>query len=153
MRETVTTRRCRWHDAAMFRLLSLAALVFVAACAGNRAGAPVAPTQAVAGESAPAAAEDTANSGGEASSPEKAPEVVRTGKAFKLDYGSAVSRYGKGARCGGGDAPETVLGAPDQRNEMQQGKVKLITYGFRYREGTLLIRCRADKVEVARTLK
>jgi hypothetical protein len=79
--------------------------------------------------------------------------MVHTGKSFKLDYGAALSRYAKGSSCAGGSAPETVLGTPDQRNEMQMGRDKLVTYGFRYKEGTLLIRCRGDHVEVTRTLK
>jgi len=91
--------------------------------------------------------------GGGGGQPETDPEIVKTGKAFKLDYGAALARYAKGSSCAGGSAPETVLGAPDQRNEMQMGKVRLVTYGFRYREGTLLIRCRGDHVEVTRTLK
>jgi hypothetical protein len=81
------------------------------------------------------------------------PEVVASGKTFKLSFADASARYGKGARCGGDDAPEAVIGPPDQRNEMQQAKDRLITYGFRFHEGTLLIRCRADRVEVLRTLK
>ena len=81
------------------------------------------------------------------------PEVVRSGKQFKLSWSAARSRYDKGNRCSGEDAPETVLGDPDQRNEMQQGRTKLVTYGYRFAEGTLLIRCRADHVEVTRTLK
>jgi len=91
--------------------------------------------------------------GGEASGPEHQPEVVHSGKSWKLAYGDANRRYQKGERCGGEDAPDQVLGAPDQRNEMQMGRDKVVTYGFRFPEGTLLIRCRADHVEVTRTLK
>ncbi|HEX6838647.1 MAG TPA: hypothetical protein VF334_18845 [Polyangia bacterium] len=91
--------------------------------------------------------------GGEASGPEHQPEVVHSGKSWKLGYAEANQRYQKGERCGGGDAPDQVLGTPDQHNEMQMGRDKVVTYGFRFPEGTLLIRCRADHVEVTRTLK
>jgi hypothetical protein len=91
--------------------------------------------------------------GGGESQPEHDPEIVRSGKSLKLGYADAAARYGKGARCSGADAPEAVIGPPDQRNQMQQAKTLLVTYGYRFREGTLLIRCRADKVELQRTLK
>jgi len=91
--------------------------------------------------------------GGEASGPENQPEVVHSGKSFRLGYDEASARFKKGERCGGGDAPDQVLGSPDQRNEMQMGRDKVVTYGFRFPQGTLLIRCRADHVEVLRTLK
>ena len=91
--------------------------------------------------------------GGESSGPENQPEVVHSGKAFKLDFAAAQSRYAKGERCGGADAPDQVLGQPDQHNEMQMGRDHVVTYGFRFPQGTLLIRCRADHVEVTRTLK
>ena len=91
--------------------------------------------------------------GGEASGPEHQPEVVHSGKSWNLSFADATRRYQKGERCGGGDAPDQVLGAPDQHNEMQVGRDKVVTYGFRFPEGTLLIRCRADHVEVTRTLK
>jgi hypothetical protein len=91
--------------------------------------------------------------GGEASGPEHAPEVVHSGKTFKLGYAEATQRYGKGERCGGDAAPDQVLGTPDQKNEMQMGRDHVVTYGFRFPEGTLLIRCRGDHVEVTRTLK
>ncbi len=91
--------------------------------------------------------------GGEASGPEHQPEVVHSGKSFKLDYAAASQRYQKGERCGGADAPDQVLGQADQRNEMQMGRDHVVTYGFRFAQGTLLIRCRADHVEVTRTLK
>jgi hypothetical protein len=102
--------------------------------------------------SAGANSED-AMSGGGGGGPEHDPEVVRTGKSFKVGYSEATSRFRKGAPCGGGSSPEAVLGPPDQRNQMQQGKDTVVTYGFRFREGTLLIRCRGDHVEVQRTLK
>jgi hypothetical protein len=142
---TVGARARGWHD-DMMRSLLLATLLF-AACAASHPAEHVAP---------PSAAGDT--QGGEAvgaggGGPEHVPEVVRAGKTFQLDYGAASARYSKGARCGGGDAPETVIGPPDQRNEMQQGHTRLVTYGYRFPQGTLLIRCRADHVEVQRTLK
>jgi hypothetical protein len=91
--------------------------------------------------------------GGEASGPEHQPEVVRSGKSFNLGYDEANTRYRKGERCGGDAAPDQVLGKADQRNEMQMGRDHVVTYGFRFPQGTLLIRCRADHVEVTRTLK
>jgi hypothetical protein len=90
--------------------------------------------------------------GGEASSPEREPEIVHTGKSLKLNLAQTEARYKKGERCGGADSPEAVLGAPDQKNEMMQGREKLVTYGFRFPEGTLMIRCRADHVETIKRL-
>src|SRR4051794_6245268 len=77
---------------------------------------------------------DEAMGGGGGGQPDHDPEIVRTGKSFKLDYGAALSRYSKGSSCAGSSSPESVLGAPDQRNEMQMGRDKLVTYGFRYKE-------------------
>jgi hypothetical protein len=91
--------------------------------------------------------------GGEASGPEHQPEIVKSGKTFNLSYADASARYSKGARCGGADSPDQVLGKPDQHNEMQMGRDKVVTWGYRFPQGTLLIRCRADHVEVTRTLK
>jgi hypothetical protein len=109
----------------------------------------VAPAPAVA---APEGGE-AVGGGGEASGPEHEPEVVRAGSTFRVSWSEAQSRYGKGARCAGEDAPETIIGKPDQRNEMQVGRAKVVTYGFRFKEGTLMIRCRADHVETTRTMK
>ena len=138
--------------------LLLGAALAIAGCA---AGTPVtkddespsAAAAAPAGQSSAGAGGDEAMGSGGGGQPDHDPEIVRTGKSFKLDYGAALARYAKGASCAGGSSPESVLGAPDQRNEMQMGKVKLVTYGFRYKEGTLLIRCRGDHVEIAKTLK
>jgi len=91
--------------------------------------------------------------GGEASGPEHQPEVVHSGKTWKLGWDEAQARYRKGERCGGDDAPDQVLGQPDQHNEMQMGRDKVATWGFRFPQGTLLIRCRADHVELTRTMK
>ena len=91
--------------------------------------------------------------GPEASGPEHQPEVVHSGKSFRLGFGAASARYKKGERCGGDDAPDQVIGQPDQKNEMQMGRDHVVTYGFRFAEGRLLIRCRADHVEVTRALK
>ena len=108
----------------------------------------------VAPPSEPAAADGEAmGGGGEASGPEQQPEVVHTGKRFRLDLGAAEARYARGARCGGEDAPDAVIGTPDQHNEMQVAHDHVVTYGFRFPEGTLLIRCRADHVEVTRRLR
>jgi hypothetical protein len=138
----------------MLRRFIVAGALFVGACASSSGGGHhtehVAPAPA-----APAGAdgESMGGGGGEASGPEHQPEVVHSGKAFKLDWNAAQARYHKGERCGGPDAPDQVLGAPDQHNEMQVGRDKVVTWGFRYPEGTLLIRCRADHVDVTRTLK
>ncbi|HEY2746305.1 MAG TPA: hypothetical protein VGL86_16840 [Polyangia bacterium] len=103
---------------------------------------------------APAGADaEAVGGGGEASGPEHQPEVVHSGKSFHLGYAEASTRYRKGERCGGADAPDQVLGQPDQHNEMQIGRDHVVTYGFRFPEGRLLIRCRADHVEVLRALK
>lgn len=124
----------------------------VTALAGCAASGPhtghVAPAPA-----SPRGAEGEAVGGGEASGPEHEPEVVRSGRAFKLSWSDAQARWQKGGRCGGDDSPEAVLGKPDQHNEMQMGRDKVVTYGFRFTQGTLMVRCRADHVEVARTLK
>jgi hypothetical protein len=134
----------------MRRLLLLLAAAGLSACApartSSRGDAPPVAAAAATGN------DDSMGSGG-GGGPEHDPEIVRTGKAFKIGYGEAVSRYGKGSPCAGDASPEAVVGPPDQRNQMQQGKDKVVTYGFRFREGTLLIRCRGDRVEVQRTLK
>jgi hypothetical protein len=91
--------------------------------------------------------------GGEASGPEHQPEVVRSGNSYRVSWSDAQARYAKGARCAGEDAPETIIGKPDQHNEMQVGRAKVVTYGYRFKEGTLMIRCRADHVETTRTMK
>lgn len=122
-------------------------------CAGaQHHGEHVAPAAATpAGEGG--GGESMGGGGGEASGPEHEPEVVHSGKSFRLSWADAQARYGKGARCGGEDAPEQVIGPPDQHNEMQVAHDKVVTYGFRFREGTLMIRCRGDHVEALRTLK
>ena len=56
-------------------------------------------------------------------------------------------------RCDGPDSPESIIGRPDRRNQIHVAQDRIVTYGFRFREATLLIRCRADVVEVARSLK
>src|SRR5262249_27022650 len=101
----------------------------------------------------PEGGEAMGGGGGEASGPEHEPEMVRSGSAFRVSWADAQARYSKGARCAAEDAPETVIGKPDQRNEMQMGRAKVVTYGFRFKEGTLMIRCRADHVETTRTMK
>lgn len=116
-------------------------------CAGTHHAEHVAPP------TEPAAVEGEAMGGGEASGPEHTPEVVHTGKRFRIGLGEALRRYPRGARCGGEDAPDAVIGTPDQHNEMQVAHDHVVTWGFRFPDGTLLIRCRADHVEVARTLR
>ena len=129
--------RWPWRDAPQ----AAAAAITPSTSRPRRTRLPAADGEAVGGGS------------GEASGPEHQPEVVHSGKSFHLGYAEANARYTKGARCGGGDAPDQVLGQPDQHNEMQMGRDRVVTYGFRFPQGTLLIRCRADHVEVARTLK
>jgi hypothetical protein len=101
-------------------------------------------------QAAPAGVEGSAGGQG---APEHQPEIVQTGKPRHIAYSQALVLYPKGARCAGPNAPETVIGEPDQRNEMKVKNAKLVVYGFRFPEGQLLIRCRADHVEIARTLK
>lgn len=81
------------------------------------------------------------------------PEIVRVGKVYNIGYREALGHYSKGARCNGSDAPETVIGEPDQRNQVQVARDRIVTYGFRFRGATLLIRCRGNVVETARLLK
>jgi hypothetical protein len=76
------------------------------------------------------------------------------GKTFNLTFAVARERYEKkGASCSGADAPESAVGAPDQRNEMQVGRDKVVLYGFRFPEGTLVVRCKDGQVETSRVLR
>jgi len=135
------------------KILAIGLALVAGGCASSGGGGHRAEHVAPAPAASAAADGEAMGGGGEASGPEHQPEVVHSGKSWKLAYGEANRRYQKGERCGGEDAPDQVLGAPDQRNEMQMGRDKVVTYGFRFPEGTLLIRCRADHVEVTRTLK
>jgi len=81
------------------------------------------------------------------------PEIVRTGKVYNIGYREALGRYSKGAPCNGSDAPETIIGKPDQRNQVEVARDRIVTYGFRFPGATLLIRCRGNVVETARLLK
>jgi hypothetical protein len=135
------------------KILVFGFAIVAAGCAGGGGGGRHAEHVAPAPAAQAGADAEAVGGGGEASGPEHQPEVVHSGKSFKLGYAEATQRYGKGERCGGADAPDQVLGAPDQRNEMQMGRDHVVTFGFRFPQGTLLIRCRADHVEVARTLK
>jgi hypothetical protein len=135
------------------KILVFGFAIVAAGCAGGGGGGHHAEHVAPAPAAQAGADAEAVGGGGEASGPEHQPEVVHSGKSFKLGYAEATQRYGKGERCGGADAPDQVLGAPDQRNEMQMGRDHVVTFGFRFPQGTLLIRCRADHVEVARTLK
>jgi len=130
------------------RALVVILVGMTAACAAPRHTPHVAP---VAPEAPAAAGEEAVGSGGGALANE--PEVVHERNRFRLAFAAAVDRYPKGARCGGPDMPETVLGKPDQKNEMQVAHDHVVTYGFRFPEGTLMIRCRGEHVEVRRTLK
>jgi hypothetical protein len=135
------------------KILVIGFALVAAGCAGGGGGTRHAEHVAPAPAGAGGADAESMGGGGEASGPEHQPEVVHAGKQFRLGYAEASARYKKGERCGGADAPDQVLGAPDQHNEMQMGRDHVVTYGFRFPEGTLLIRCRADHVEVTRTLK
>lgn len=138
----------------MLRSLVIGFALVAAGCASGGGAGGGHHAEHVAPAPAAAAADGEAmGGGGEASGPEHQPEVVHAGKSFRLGYGEATTRYTKGERCGGDNAPDQVLGQPDQKNEMQMGRDKVVTYGFRFPQGTLLIRCRADHVEVTRTLK
>jgi hypothetical protein len=134
-------------------LVLLPALLFGCASSGGSSKASheehVAPAPTAAAE--PGA--EAVGGGGEASGPEHQPEVVQSGKAYSISWQAAQARYNKGNKCFGPDAPDAVIGPPDQKNEMMQGRAKVVTYGFRFREGTLMIRCRADHVETTRVLK
>src|SRR5579884_127113 len=94
--------------------------------------------------------EAVGSSGG---SDEHQPEIVHTGKKLNLSWSDAQDRYSKkGSKCGGSDAPDQTIGAPDQRNEMQMGRDKVVTYGFHFKEGTLAITCRNEHVDHIRVL-
>src|SRR5262249_47422409 len=87
-------------------------------------------------------------------SPEHEPEMVHTGRTLALSLDAARERYEKkGTKCGGAEAPDQGIGKPDQRNEMQVGRSKMVVFGFRYAEGTLIIRCKNDHVESTKALK
>ena len=77
----------------------------------------------------------------------------RTRFPLRMDYREAVSRFREGSRCGGADSPESLIGRPDRRNQIHVAQERIVTYGFRFREATLLIRCRADVVETARSMQ
>jgi hypothetical protein len=133
------------------RFAFLSALVI--GCASGSGGskpvheAPAPPTPA--GETGGEAVSAGGGGGGE----EHQPEMVHTGKKLNLSWSDAQDRYAKkGNKCSGTDAPEQAIGAPDQKNEMQQGHDHIVTYGFRYKEGTLIIRCRNDHVDSTRVL-
>lgn len=134
-------------------LLPFAALAMGGCASGGASGSHeqhVAPAPQAA---APEGGEAVGGGTGEASGPEHQPEVVRSGNSYRVSWSDAQAHYAKGARCAGDDAPETVIGKPDQHNEMQVGRAKVVTYGYRFKEGTLMIRCRADHVETTRTMK
>jgi hypothetical protein len=72
---------------------------------------------------------------------------------LRMGYREAVERFSEGAACGGSDSPESIIGRPDRRNQIHVARDRIVTYGFKFREATLLIRCRADVVEVTRSLR
>ncbi|HJZ88547.1 MAG TPA: hypothetical protein VKN99_25415 [Polyangia bacterium] len=132
------------------RLALALSTIFAAACAssGSKSSTPqhVAPPT----QTGPVEGEGVGTSSG---TPEHDPEVVHTGKSFNLAFQAAHDHYErKGSKCAGADAPDNVIGKPDQRNETQIGHDKLVTYGYRFKEGTLVIRCRNDHVELTKIL-
>jgi hypothetical protein len=72
---------------------------------------------------------------------------------LRMGYRQALERFAEGAACGGPDSPESIIGRPDRRNQIHVARDRIVTYGFKFQEATLLIRCRADVVEVARSLR
>jgi hypothetical protein len=97
----------------------------------------------------------TSRKTGEVVSPavEGEPEIVRAPPRFNIGSRDALARYAKGARCNGSDAPETVIGKPDQRNQLEVARDRIVTYGFRFPQGTLFIRCRGKVVETVRLIR
>jgi hypothetical protein len=65
----------------------------------------------------------------------------RTRFPLRLGYREALQRF------------QSIIGRPDRRNQIHVARDRIVTYGFQFREATLLIRCRADVVEVARTVE
>jgi hypothetical protein len=113
----------------------IAICFLLAGCAATSADRPLA---------SPAAA---------ASGAEYEPEIVRAPKRFKIGSSEALARYPKGAPCSESDAPERVIGKPNQRNQTYVARQRVVVYGFRFTQATLLIRCRDEVVETARLLK
>ncbi len=72
---------------------------------------------------------------------------------LKLTLAQARPRYEKNRPCAGADAPDQVIGKPDHHNEMQVGRDRVVTWGFRFPEGTLVVRCRNDRVELTNLLR
>jgi hypothetical protein len=138
------------------RALSVTVL-YAIGCASSGAGGAasrgpehVAPAPAAAD---PEGGEAVGGGGGGGGGDEHEPQVVHTGKKHNLEYDVVQERYSrKGNKCGGDDAPERAIGEPDQKNEMQIGRDHVVTYGYRYKQGTLMIRCRNEHVESLRSL-
>jgi hypothetical protein len=133
------------------RTVFLGALLFGIGCAAGSTGsqpvheAPAPPT--------PAGENGEAVSAGNGGADDHQPEMVHTGKKLNVSWSDAQDRYAKkGNKCGGADAPDQAIGTPDQKNEMQQGRDHIVVYGFHYKEGTLIIRCRNDHVDNTRVL-
>src|SRR4051812_50216574 len=105
----------------MLRSLFIGFVILAAGCAGGGGGGGHHAEHVAPAPSAPAAVEgESMGGGGEASGPDHQPEVVHSGKSFRLGYSEANTRYAKGERCGGENAPDQGLGAPDQRNERSE---------------------------------
>jgi hypothetical protein len=131
-----------------------ALLVGTAGCAtAGGARASSGEHEAPAPQASAGATGDAEAMGGGSSADDHQPEIVHTGNRLALSWADAQDRYAKkGNKCSGDDAPDRTIGAPSQKNEMQQGHDHVVTFGFRYKEGTLIIRCRNDHVESTRVL-
>src|SRR5689334_20619524 len=129
----------------------LSTLLVGIACASSSGGGGSQPVHEAPAPSASEGGGEAVSSGG--GGEEHQPEMVHTGKKLNLSWSDAQDRYSKkGNKCSGSDAPDQAIGTPDQKNEMTQGHDKIVTYGFRYKEGTLIIRCRNDHVDSTRVL-
>jgi hypothetical protein len=135
------------------RNVFLSTLLVGIGCASSSGGGGSQPVHEAPAPAAPAGEGGEAVSAGAGGGEEHQPEMVHTGKKLNLSWADAQDRYSKkGNKCSGGDAPEQAIGAPDQRNEMTQGHDHIVIYGFHYKEGTLIIRCRNDHVDSTRVL-
>jgi hypothetical protein len=136
------------------RNVFLSTLLIGVGCASSGGGGGSQPVHEAPAPAAPAGeGGEAVSAGSSGGGDEHQPEMVHTGKKLNLSWADAQDRYSKkGNKCSGGDAPEQAIGAPDQKNEMTQGHDHLVIYGFHYKEGTLIIRCRNDHVDSTRVL-
>ena len=91
--------------------------------------------------------------GGEASGPEHQPEVVHSGKSFRLGYAEAARRYARASAAAAATRPTRCSASPTSATRCRWAAITSSPTASAFPEGTLLIRCRADHVEVTRTLK